>query len=102
MMLYSTIYPLPYSLSSATSYWFPQQVQAYYYNSVLEPALSMITGDLTATKATVSMPIALLVILVLDFAFVAGFALWLVLSLKGATSVTLMATVAVAKSRRTK
>jgi len=99
LMLGSAAYPLPFSLSTAASYCFPEAVQAYY-NAILEPVLSTATGSLKLAKAALPVPVAFLAMLAIDFALVGSFALWAALSFKGATAV--IAVLALTKLQRAK
>ena len=97
LVLGSTVYPLPYSLASATSYLFPRSVQAFY-DAQLEQFFASTSTDLKGLKAAVPAPVALAILAAFDVACVGAFAAWALLGLKGVA--TLLAVAAIAKSRR--
>lgn len=97
LVLGSTVYPLPYSLASATSYLFPRSVQAFY-DAQLEQFFASTSTDLKGLKAAVPAPVALAILAAFDVACVGAFAAWALLSLKGVA--TLLAVAAIATSRR--
>jgi hypothetical protein len=97
LVLGSTFYPLPYSLTSAASYLFPNDVQAFY-NAHLEQFFAMTSTNLKGLKAAVPAPAALAILAAFDVACVGAFAAWALFSFKGAAA--LLAVAAIAKSRR--
>ena len=96
LILESTVYPLPISVSAAASYFFPAGVQAYY-DAMLEPYFTTTAPGLKNLKASVPVPVALAILFVFDVSLVAGFTLWAACGLKGLTA--FLAIVAAAKLR---
>ena len=71
-VLLSSIYPLPLSLCSALSYFFPQRVQAFY-DQLLEPFNNAMSGRFKDGKELVTQPAALLIIALFDLVFGGAF-----------------------------
>eukprot|EP00908_Phaeocystis_cordata_P016498 Transcript_27758.p1 GENE.Transcript_27758~~Transcript_27758.p1 ORF type:complete len:465 (+),score=143.08 Transcript_27758:93-1487(+) len=81
-------YPLPYSAAAAAAYLFPASVQAFY-DEKLEPLFSRTATELKELKAAVPAPVALAILLGMDVALVAAWAVWGTCSLKGVAAALL-------------
>ena len=97
-LLTTTFYPLPWSLTSALSYFFPANAQAFY-DAVLEELLGASSSRLRSLKNSMHDGIAPLVVALVDIGCAAGFGLYSLAS--GETALTLLlVTAALLKANR--
>jgi hypothetical protein len=99
LLLGSTLYPLPHSLTAVASRFFPHSVQAFY-DARLEAFFTASTASLKVIRAALPAPLALAVVAGFDVTLVGAFAVWSLSGMRGAVALAAVAATVAARRRR--